>query len=152
MLQYDFEESVGYWLTVTTQAYHRAFNDALAPHGITFRQSQVLGWLALEGETTQAELAGKMLIEPATLVSILDRMERARLIVRRSCATDRRRKWVSVAPDAEPVWQRIVECANRIRQRATAGLSDRQQAVLKRALRRVHENLRSRSPLELADE
>ena len=45
MLIYDFEESIGYWLTMTTQAYHRAVGEELAPHGITYRQSMVLaGW------------------------------------------------------------------------------------------------------------
>ena len=46
MLPYDFEESIGYWLTVVTQAYHRALNERLAPCGITYRQSHVIGWLA----------------------------------------------------------------------------------------------------------
>ncbi len=60
MQPYDFEESIGYWLTVVSQAYHRALNERLAPHGITYRQSHVIGWLMLEGELTQAELARKL--------------------------------------------------------------------------------------------
>src|SRR5437773_2558203 len=75
MQPYDFEESVGYWLTVVTQAYHRALNEQLAPYGVTYRQSHVLGWLMVEGELTQGELARRMMIDPPTLVRILDRME-----------------------------------------------------------------------------
>jgi MarR family transcriptional regulator for hemolysin len=141
-MNYDFEESVGCWLTLTTQAYHRAVGEELAPHGITYRQSMVLGWLALEGELSQAELAAKMMIEPPTLVGILDRMERDGWIVRQDCPADRRKKIVRAVPAAEPVWDKIVQCAMQVRARATAGLTDRQLATLKKLLRKVHQNLK----------
>jgi MarR family transcriptional regulator for hemolysin len=141
VLDYDFDSSIGYWLTLTTQAFHGAFNDELAPHGITYRQSQVLGWLALQGEMSQTELAAKMMIEPPTLVGILDRMERAGWIARHHCPTDRRRKMIRANPEVEPVWEKIVECAKGVRARATRGLSDRQLATLKKLLIRVRKNI-----------
>jgi MarR family transcriptional regulator for hemolysin len=144
---YDFEESVGYWLSIATQALHRQFNDELAPHGITFRQTQVLGWLALEGEMTQGELASRMMIEPPTLAGILDRMERSAWITRQSCSGDRRRKLIRIRPEATPVWEKIAECALRVRARATRGLSEEEVETLKRLLRVVHQNLESHSPV-----
>lgn len=150
MLYFDFDESVGYWLTITTQAYHRAVSDELAPHGITYRQSMVLGWLALEGELSQSELAAKMMIEPPTLVGILDRMERDGWITRHDCPSDRRKNLIRANSAAEPVWEKIVECATRVRARATEGLSDRQLAALKKLLRRIGHNLQSHQPAESA--
>jgi MarR family transcriptional regulator for hemolysin len=150
VLQYDFEGSIGYWLTMTTQAYHRAVFDELAPHGITYRQSMVLGWLALEAELSQAELAAKMMIEPPTLVGVLDRMERDGWITRHDCPSDRRKNLIRANAAAEPVWEKIVECARRVRERATDGLSERQLATLKKLLRRVGQNLQSRQPAESA--
>jgi len=147
-LNYDFAESVGYWLTMTTQAYHRAVSDELLPNGITHRQSMVLGWLALEGELSQTELANKMMVEPPTLVGILDRMERDGWISRHNCPSDRRKNIIRANPAAEPVWGKIVECAMRIRERATHGLSDRQLATLKQLLRRVNQNLKIRDAAE----
>ncbi|QEG01088.1 Transcriptional regulator SlyA [Stieleria maiorica] len=151
MLDYDFDESIGYWLTITTQRYHRAFNDELVPYGITFRQSQVLGWLALEGDLSQSELAGRMMIEPPTLVRILDRMQRDGLITRRPCPEDRRRKLIHATAKSKPVWGKIIQCAKRIRARATDGLTDRQQATLKMLLGRVHENLMPGIPTAPSD-
>jgi MarR family transcriptional regulator for hemolysin len=148
VLHHDFEDSIGYWLTITTQAYHRAVFDELAPHGITHRQSMVLGWLALEGELSQTELAAKMMIEPPTLVGILDRMERDGWITRHNCPGDRRKKLIRATSAAEPAWEKIVECATRVRARATAGLSDRQLATLKKLLRRIGHNLKSREAAE----
>lgn len=140
-MHYDFEQSVGFWLTLTTQTYHRAICDELAPHGITYRQSMVLGWLALEGELSQTELANKMMIEPPTLVGILDRMERDGWIARHDCPADRRKKIIRADPAAEPVWEKIVNCAVRIRRRATEGLSERQLATLRKLLNRIQSNL-----------
>jgi len=144
VLNYDFEQSIGYWLTLTTQAYHRAVTEELAPHGITYRQSMVLGWLALEGEMSQTELANKMMVEPPTLVGILDRMERDGWIARHNCPSDRRKKLIRVTRAAEPVWDKIIECAKRVRERATEGLSERQVAMLKKLLRRVGQNVKTR--------
>ncbi|NIP84929.1 MAG: MarR family transcriptional regulator, partial [Planctomycetales bacterium] len=137
MQAYDFEQSIGYWLTVATQAYHRAVADRLAPQGITFRQAQVLGWLALEGDLSQGELAQRMMVEPPTLVAILDRMEREGWISRRTSPSDRRRKYVQLNAAAEPGWDRVLESARAIRAEATAGLSERQVETLRDLLRRV---------------
>jgi MarR family transcriptional regulator, transcriptional regulator for hemolysin len=144
VLHQNFEESVGYWLTIVTQAYHRAISDDLAPHGITYRQSMVLGWLALEGELSQTELAAKMMVEPPTLVGILDRMERDGWITRHGCPDDRRKNLIRTNPGAEPVWEKIVECALRVRAQAIDGISEPQLATLKKLLKHLYQNLEAR--------
>ena len=145
MLLYDFEDSIGYWLTATTHSFHRAVAEEIAPHGITYRQSQVLGWLAVEGELSQAELATKMMVEPPTLVGILDRMERDGWITRNSCVSDRRKKMIRPTEAVEPVWEKIAESARRVRARATDGLSEQELDTLKQLLDRVSRNLESQS-------
>ena len=91
MLDYDFQSSIGYWLCTTAHGYECAMNELLTRQGITFRQCQVLAWLALEGEQSQIELASRMNIEPPTLVRVLDRMERDGLIQRGRDPADQRR-------------------------------------------------------------
>ncbi|MEQ8784755.1 MAG: MarR family transcriptional regulator [Pirellulaceae bacterium] len=147
MLQYDFDQSVGYWLMTTWQLYQKAFNEELAPQGITFRQCQVLGYLALDGTLSQCQLAERMKIEPPTLVRILDRMERDGWIERVACCEDRRRKQIRPTEAAEPVWSKIVACGRRVRARATQGLSPRQQQTLHKLLLRVQKNLSAESTL-----
>lgn len=143
MAEYDFEESVGYWLTLATQAYHRVLAERLSPAGITHRQTHVIGWLKLCGELSQGELARKMLIEPPTLVRILDRMEAAGWVRRSGDPRDRRRRIVSLTDNADPVWERIADCARELRQAAVAGLSERESSQLKRLLQHVFANLQT---------
>jgi MarR family transcriptional regulator, transcriptional regulator for hemolysin len=141
VLEYDFENSLGYWICRAAHQFERAINAELEPTGITYRQCQVLGWLALEGELSQTELADKMRIEPPTLVGILDRMEREGWITREGDPADRRKKMIHVRPKAKPVWDKIVACAKRVRVRARRGLSPAEQRTLKRLLEKVQENL-----------
>lgn len=141
MLQYDFEESVGYWITITSHFYQGALNQELIPYGITFRQFQVIGWLVYEGPLSQVDLADRMLIEPPTLVRILDRMERDLWIKRESDPLDRRRKVVKVLPEAKPVWLKMVSCLKRLRKKATQGMTEDEVETLKSLLIQVQENL-----------
>ena len=141
MLHYNFEESVGHWICMGSRAFERAMNDELAPRGITYRQAQVLGWLAFEGDLSQIDLAERMRIEPPTLVGILDRMEREGWIRRESCSIDRRRKLIKPLAKAEPVWSKIIACAESVRTRGTDGLTVEELATLRRLLGKITRNL-----------
>jgi MarR family transcriptional regulator for hemolysin len=148
MLQYDFDGSVGYWVVMTAHALQRALNEELARHGITFRQWQVLVWLALEGDLAQAELAERMGLEAPTLAGILERMQRDGWIVRETCATDRRKKLVRPTRQVRPVWSKMVQCAQRVRSRATEGIEPMEVEQLKVLLGMMQKNLRTADLVE----
>lgn len=141
LMQYDFDESVGYWIASANQAYMRAFQEKLSPHGITYRQAQVLGWLVVEGPLPQVELAARMLIEPPSLVGIVDRMVNAGLIERRTCKEDRRKNLIHLLPASENMWSQIAECGRAMRADATRGLSEEECQTLRRLLKKVRENV-----------
>lgn len=126
---------------MASKAFQRALNEEIKPHGITWRQCEVLAYLALAGPLAQAELAERMGIEPPTLVRILDRMQRDGFIFRKLCPEDRRKKLVTPAPAAQPVWSKIAECAKRVRSQAIRGLSPTEVTQLKRMLHTVEQNL-----------
>jgi MarR family transcriptional regulator, transcriptional regulator for hemolysin len=140
---HDLRSNVGHWAHVAAHRFERAMNDELAAEGLTYRQCQVLGWIAIDGELAQVDLAERMNIEPPTLVRVLDGMERAGLIERIACPGDRRRKVVRATAKSLPIWQKIIACANRVRSRSIRGLSEAEEASLRRLLRKVHDNLES---------
>jgi DNA-binding MarR family transcriptional regulator len=146
MLEYDFQSSVGHSICMTAHLFERAINQELSPEGITFRQTQVLAWQAYEGiALSQAELAERMNIEPPTLVSVLDRMERDGLLVREACPNDRRKNLIRLLPKAEAVWKTIVGCAERVRERAVSDLTDEEVETLHQLLGRVQANLQQKA-------
>lgn len=138
---YDVERSPGYWVTTASHALDKAFNEELAPHGITFRQAQVVGWLVVEPDISQVELARRMHIEAPTLHGILDRMERDGWVERCPCEEDRRRNLLRPCEGIRPEWERIVACAERVQARATRGLAQRDLDAVKRTLTTLRLNL-----------
>src|SRR5690606_6192548 len=94
-----------------------------------------------DGPITQAELAERMDIEPATLVSVLGRMLRDGWVTREDCPTDRRKKLVRPTPAAGPIWEQGVECARRVRAQISQGFSPEHLELLKQMLSQVGDNL-----------
>lgn len=144
MIHYDFQKSIGYLVCTSSQALQNALNDELRDAGITFRQWQVLACVAKLGEPTQGDIAEWLAIEGPTLVGVLDRMERDGWIRRHPCPTDRRKKIIRATEQVRPVWERMIECAHRVRDRATAGIKDRDFRVAWRVLEQLQENLQGR--------
>jgi MarR family transcriptional regulator for hemolysin len=141
LLNYDVDTSIGYWAFIVFRDFERALNVELAPHGITLRQSQVLSWLALKRELTQAELAELMRLEPPTLVRILDRMERDGWIGRHAARGDRRKKLIRPTKQVEPIWKQVRQCILRVRASAIKGISTVKLKQTLDILTTVHHNL-----------
>jgi MarR family transcriptional regulator for hemolysin len=141
MLQYDFENSVGYWIFSTAHDLACTINEEFASLGITHRQWEVLAWISYLGELSQTELAEKMGIEAPTLVGVLDRMERDGWIQRVPSEVDRRKKLIRVTERVEPVWAQMVERGLQIRGRAIQGISEDQLENLRETLAIMRRNL-----------
>ena len=139
--EYDVAQDIGYALTQTTRAYQQALNAELAPYGVTIRQSQVLGWLRKKGNLSQCQLARLLRIEPATLVGVLERMERDGLILHIADRSDRRRKLICLNQCAEEFGETAVECSARVCARAVQGVSPEEIDALRELLKRILENL-----------
>lgn len=137
----DVAQDIGYALTQTTRAYQQALNAELAPYSVTFRQSQVLGWLRKKGNLSQCQLARLLRIDPATLSGVLERMERDGLILRIADRSDGRRKLMCLNQFAEELSETAVECSARVCARAVQGLSPVEIDAFRELLKRILDNL-----------
>ncbi len=141
MLQFDFENSIAYWIFSTAHQLACTINEELAELGITHRQWEVLAWISFAGEMSQTELAAKMGIEAPTLVGVLDRMERDGWIVRVPSEVDRRKKLIRTTERVEPVWAQMLSRGAGIRMRCTKGLTEEQLVMLRQVLSQMRDNL-----------
>lgn len=141
MLQFDFEKSVGSWISLTYQTIRRSLDAELDHQKITFRQWEVLAWLAMCGDLSQGTLAERLNVEAPTLTGILNRMERDGWLDRTSRADDLRCKKLHPTEKAEAIWASSLECCLRVRSRATAGFSEAELALLKSFCERIRANL-----------
>ncbi|MFN8540487.1 MAG: MarR family transcriptional regulator [Thermomicrobiales bacterium] len=84
------EECMSFLLGKAYQQVQQAAKQRLGAHGVTPTQYALLRVLWERDGQTGAELGERLLLDSATITGILDRLERAELIVRRSDPGDRR--------------------------------------------------------------
>ena len=85
------------WMKTYLQL-NRMVLDRAAALGLSPGQPKILEFLAAQGEHEQKAIAAYCEIEPATVGSILTRMEAAGLVVRRNRPGNRRSLYVSLTP------------------------------------------------------
>lgn len=141
MLEIEPEKSLAFWVFTTAHAMESALNEELAPLGITIRQVQILGVLAIHGQAAQNELAEALRIESSSVVRMLDRMERDGWIARAEDPADRRRKIVTPTEKADPVWEQIKVHGGRVKETALQGIPAADVEIVRNTLLRIQQNL-----------
>jgi MarR family transcriptional regulator for hemolysin len=91
----------------------------------------------------QAELAESLDVRPITLARLIDRLQAAGLVERRPRKDDRRAVQLMLTPKAKPIVKRMWALGAETRERAFAGLGERERTALFAALGRVRDNLSS---------
>ena len=94
-------ESLHYLLMKTHTILNRQILNCAGKVGLTAGQPKVLEFLSQHGESDQKTIASYCEIEPATVGSILLRMERSGLVVRRQHEGNRRSLFVSLTEQGE---------------------------------------------------
>ena len=117
------------------------FDRLIAPHGITMSQAWVLAHLFAEDELSQTEIARRMEVGTVTVGGLVDRLEAAGLVERRSEPSDRRAKRVCLTSSARPLGRIMNKCAQQVNETAFAGLSDDVVEQLMGSLDTVRDNL-----------
>jgi MarR family transcriptional regulator for hemolysin len=149
MVKYDFENSVGFVVNNTAKSFQRSLDIELRRNvGVTLNQWRVIGALVLKPGLTQKEIADKMGIEGATLVPVIDKMEKGGLLKRKTDLTDRRANRIYLTPKADSLWESMTECALKIRRSSTRNISDADIQITLDTLRKISKNLTASFELE----
>jgi MarR family transcriptional regulator for hemolysin len=140
--KYDFETSVGFIVNSTAKAFQKALDSELRKNvGVTISQWRVIATLVLQPGLTQKEIADKVGIEGATLVPVIDKMEKEGFLKRKPDSKDRRVNRIYLTPKADSLWNSMTECALRIRKVSTKDIPDDQIKSTLETLRKISKNL-----------
>lgn len=151
MIRYDFENSMGFVVNGTAKAFQRSFDIELRKSvGVTLSQWRVVGALMQQPGLTQKELADKVGIESATLVPIIDKMEKENLLKRKPDSNDRRVNRIYLTSKTDSLWESMTECALKIRKSSTRNISDADIQTTLETLRKISKNLTTFSDLDKA--
>lgn len=137
----DPSPNFGFVMKDIGRLYVKLFETAAEHLGITFAEAKVLISLSRTPAVSQIQLAEQTLVEPMSLVRILDRMERDGWIERRPHPTDRRAHQLHLTASAEPMLGKILKVSTQLRVQSLSGFRPEERAVLIGLLERLQEQL-----------
>ncbi|WP_335948312.1 MULTISPECIES: MarR family winged helix-turn-helix transcriptional regulator [Salipiger] len=102
-----FTEQLGYLIARANRLIEEDLSKRLQSNGIAIEQYRVLKSLEEEGPLPMGRLAERVLVEPATLTKIIDRMVRDNLVFRVPDEQDRRKVRVALSASGVAICRQL---------------------------------------------
>lgn len=148
----QLDGNLGFLIHDVARFMRRTFDQEVRSTGLTRAQWWVLVELLRANGQTQSELADNMELDKATLSSLIDKLEVAGLVERRSDSRDRRVKRVFRTGKAGEIIPTLDQAGRNLYRQALQGLSGEDRQTLFDLLSRMKRNLsEGLSDLEPAD-
>ncbi len=138
-------ETTGYLLARACKAHRGSVGATLAQVGLHVGQEMVLSHLWRRDGLTPSELADRLGVEPPTVTNMLSRMERAGLLERCRDPQDARCTRVYLTERGRELREPVEHRWRAVQERAFAGITAKEEALLRELLARVHDNLARQS-------
>jgi MarR family transcriptional regulator, organic hydroperoxide resistance regulator len=137
----QIQDYIGFQVLQVHKAHRRLAEAALNKLGVHTGQEMILLQLWIEEGIPQSQLAASMEVEPPTATKMLQRMERAGLIERRTDPMDARVSRVYLTERGRALEQPVLDVWKQLETQTVADLSLTEQALLHRLLMQVLTNL-----------
>lgn len=141
----------GYRLADNSRQLRRLFDERVRGLGITGPQARLLLSLERNPGENQAFYAERLEIEPITLTRIVDRLEEAGWIERRSDPADRRARILHLTDKSRGIVTRLRVSVEGLFEEMLAGFDADERAVFADLLERIATNLATARQPEIAN-
>ncbi|HZG38801.1 MAG TPA: MarR family transcriptional regulator [Nodosilinea sp.] len=133
--------NLGYKVKLVSQLMYRDFLERLEPYGLTPFHYLVLCCLWEEDGLSTSGIADKLKQLGATLTGVVDRMEDRHLVYRERDPSDRRIIRIWLTDDGRKLMDVLPAVGAETIKRATAGVSEAEQAAVMQLLEQIIHNL-----------
>jgi DNA-binding MarR family transcriptional regulator len=137
----EIENILGYLLNTSARLIKHDMEKQLIDFEITTAQWAVLKLLDSWGELTQTEIADKLKSDKATVGSIVARMSKKDLVVKRLSIEDSRANMISLTEQSKIMVKQIEKLAHITSKNALVGFNKEEKEQLIQALQRIIQNL-----------
>ncbi len=120
---------------------HRRISEMVAEEGLTQPQFQALRIVARTGGTSMREISSQLMVTPANVTGIVDRLESRGLITRGAHKTDRRTTIIELTPRGNALQERMTAKYRDFMQDALGVLSEEEQAALTNLLVKLQKGM-----------
>ena len=140
--QLDLDNYLPYLLNRVGFALVESFTtNALAPHRLSIDMWRVLAALSSNGGQRQIDLVGMTSIDASTMSRLVTRLVRMGLVTRSRSKTSNREVVVALSPKGGALVGRLIPIAKQLEAIASSGIPAKDMAVVKRWLRKMHDNM-----------
>jgi DNA-binding MarR family transcriptional regulator len=144
MVEETRSEWIVHLLSRVCEHKRRRMRELLDDLGLYKGQPSMLRALWAEDGMTHSELAGQLDRCPATITKMVQRMERAGFVERRSDPGDERLSRVYLTPAGRSVKDAVEEVWGAFEEQVVAGFTEQEIALLRRLLTRVCRNMETK--------
>ncbi|MCT8977684.1 MarR family transcriptional regulator [Clostridium sp. CX1] len=138
---FDLDSCIGFMTNRQSKKLAEAFNNRLAPFGVTRVQWIAMYYLDKYKSLSQMELADKMDIKPSTLARLVDRMERDGYVQRVKNDEDRRIFLVSLTEKGEKFWKDLLPEGENMGKVFSNNISDEDMSAFMKVLNQMVRNI-----------
>ena len=135
------DRTLGFLVADIARLLRRSMDRRLQSLGLTQAQWRAIVYLSRDEGMTQAALAESLEIQPITLTRLIDRMESAGWVERRTHPGDRRAVQLYLTPQSQPILEEMHARADDTLNEATRGVAPRAQRQLVATLEHLKHNL-----------
>jgi MarR family transcriptional regulator, organic hydroperoxide resistance regulator len=145
-LPVPFSAGIGYAVRHTHKALSRRLAYELAQAGISFGHYYYLRALFEANGISQMELSERVGVDPTTVVTVVDTLERANVVERRKDPTDRRKALIYLTPKGRKLRRPLLAAIAAAQANALVGISAADIETFRRVALRVIDNLNNDAP------
>ena len=143
---FNFGEAPGHLIRRAQQLAVAIFMEETAGHDATPVQFAILNALMDDPGEDQITLSNRVAFDPATLGSVIGRIEVKGWVTRKADASDKRRKLLWITPEGEQVALGMKRAVSKAQQRIVSPLNTEERVLLSAVLAKLvsgHEDLAS---------
>ncbi len=122
------------------------FDARVKERGLTLARARTMLTLLEQEGLYQKELAEVLEIENATMVRLLDGLERQSFIERQTVPGDRRAKRIVMTAQGKLMAQQVVQLADDVREDLLEGISEEELSVTLRVLQKISDSIHKVQP------
>ena len=135
------DDSFHYLSMINHMTVQKKLMEQLKDTGLTLGQPKVLDYLKDHDGVSQKEIAAGCIIEGGSLTSILNRMEKKGLIVRKMLNGNRRTFHIFMTESGKKNQKLVEEAFKKIEKTALNGISEEEQKLFMDIFCRIYRNL-----------
>jgi DNA-binding MarR family transcriptional regulator len=131
------DDLLGFQARMAHVAIYRDFNASLADLQISQRHTALLWLIGANPGVSQAALGATLGMDSATMVGVIDRLEKDGRVMRKLSRVDRRRRELYLTPAGAKLLQKVKKAVVRHDQRFKTRFNERDLAALMDGLQKI---------------